>query len=160
MDQPGLSCVTFNGVQTCVPLVPTWIVWGLIALGIMLLLVLLLLVLACIRKRKRQNHHRDAGYSPQRDVYMTDYSRAPAVANSPPGNVTVVRAEYAPRATVDPTRRQMLFTVQDAGPNILQARAGDQVIISVEDWAKGGEWVWAALPNGQCGWVPRTYVST
>lgn len=47
--------------------------------------------------------------------------------------VTVVSASAAP--IINPNRR-VLFTVQDRGENILQAVAGDIVVIQPSDWEK------------------------
>ncbi len=161
MSQPGLTCVTFNGVPSCVPPLPTWVVVALVGLAMAVICVVIIIVLRCCCARKQKHHPRDTTYTRHEDMHMTDYHDAltpvPGAKHSSP-SVTVVRADYAP-PVIDPTRHQMLYSVQDAGPNILQARAGDQVIISVEDWERRGEWVWGSLPNGQCGWLPSAYIS-
>jgi hypothetical protein len=160
VSQAGLSCVTFNAGNVCVPAIPTWVVMGLVGLGVIVLCVLILMLLKCCCRKKHQHQPHDAAYTRHNDVYMTDYrdplTPVPGAKHTSP-SVTVVRADYAPPAG-DPTRHMMLYTVQDVGPNILQAKAGDVVIISVDDWERRREWVWGSLLNGPSGWLPVGYV--
>ncbi len=159
---PGLSCVVYNGSTSCLPAVPLFVIFGLVSVGVIVVFIVILIVLAIRKKRKQES---SPVYTEQRETLMTDYDplvpkpgqkhMSPAPSTSPSPSVTVIRASGG---AADASRHVMLYSVQDKGASILQAKAGDVVVIQPDDWESRGEWVWGSLLNGSAGWLPSQYI--
>jgi Ca2+/Na+ antiporter len=91
-----------------------WLLMGIIFTVILLCIILLLVCISIIRKRKNKQHHHP-NHSPHsyHDVLMHDFDDG---LTPKPGQKVVIIANAAN------CNRQVLFSVQDKGENILQAQ--------------------------------------
>ncbi len=111
-------------------------------------ILLILFILSCIRRSRNNRPYHEAK---EREIAIALHDFDEGLTPRP-------GQKFEPSvAPVHNPNHQVLYTVQDRGDGILQAAAGDVVVIQAEDWAKRGAWVYASL-RGQSGWIPTSYV--